>query len=261
MSNEDYKPEREERSEKVDVLGTRSDLAGLAGLFETFLRRFRNAGFLLLLSTLILLGCFCIGVSLVPAIYLFRFVESWTQAWPQFFHVMALGCALAFGFVAYGLTIIFVVPLVNFLLPLRLKPWRGAWFSMQSIPWYFHNALTYIVRYTFLDFITPTPLNILFYRLMGMKIGKGVMINTSNISDPCLITIEDYVTVGGSATLFAHYGQKGYLIIDRVHIKKGTTIGIKATIMGDVVIGENVNVRPHAVVMPKSRIPDGQTAQ
>jgi acetyltransferase-like isoleucine patch superfamily enzyme len=67
------------------------------------------------------------------------------------------------------------------------------------------------------------------------------------------------VTIGGSATLFAHYGQKGYLIISPVHIKKGATIGLKASIMGDVIIGENANIKAHSVVMPKSRIEDGET--
>jgi hypothetical protein len=259
MSTDDPRPPTENSKDRVDVLATTSDIPGLTGYFETLLRRFRNLSFVVLLSPLVVLAGLCIGISLVPAIYVYRFMDGWTRAWPQALHILALGCGLAFGFLSYGFTVIFVVPLVNFLLPFRVKPWRGSWFSIQSIPWYFHNALTYIVRYTFLDLVTPTPLNVLFFRMMGMKIGKGVIINTSNISDPCLITLEDYVTIGGSATLFAHYGQKGYLIIDTVQIKKGATIGLKASVMGDVVIGEQANVRPHTVVMPKSRIGDRQT--
>jgi hypothetical protein len=243
---------------EVDVLGTTSDIPGLSGVIETFMRRFRNVSFVVFLSPFVILAGLCIGVSLVPGIYLYRWIDSSTGGWPPFLHTVALGCALAFGFLSYGFTIIFVVPFANFVLPFRVRPWRGSWFSIQSIPWYIHNALTYIVRYTFLDFLTPTPFNILFYRMMGMKIGKGVVINTTNISDPCLITIEDYVTIGGSATLFAHYGQKGFLIMSPVHIKKGATIGLKASIMGDVVIGEHATITPHTVIMPKSRIDDNQ---
>jgi len=245
-------------SNEVDVLSTTSDIPGLAGLIETFIRRFRNVSFVVFLSPFVLLAGLCIGVSLVPGIYIYRWIDAWAGGWPPFLHTVALGCALAFAFLSYGFTIIFVVPLVNFLMPFRVRPWRGSWFSIQSVPWYIHNALTYVVRYTFLDFLTPTPFNLLFYRMMGMKIGKGVIINTTNISDPCLITIEDYVTIGGSATLFAHYGQKGYLIISPVHIKRGATVGLKASIMGDVVIGENATITPHAVIMPKSRIEDNQ---
>jgi acetyltransferase-like isoleucine patch superfamily enzyme len=143
-------------------------------------------------------------------------------------------------------------------MPFRLKPFRGGYYSLGAVPWYFHNALTYIVRYTFLEFITPTPMNILFYRMMGMKIGKNVHLNTTNISDPCLIEIGDKVTIGGSAHIIAHYASKGYIIVDHVKIGNGATVGLKATIMGDVEIGETAAIGPHEVILPKSRIPAGR---
>jgi acetyltransferase-like isoleucine patch superfamily enzyme len=43
--------------------------------------------------------------------------------------------------------------------------------------------------------------------------------------------------------------------VEPVKIKDGATVGIKATVMGDVEIGERAMVGPHEVVMPKSRIP------
>ncbi|NJN24742.1 MAG: hypothetical protein HC819_01485 [Cyclobacteriaceae bacterium] len=87
-----------------------------------------------------------------------------------------------------------------------------------------------------------------------MKIGKHAHINTTNISDAALIEIGDKVTIGGSATIFAHYASKGYLVVAPVRIRDGATVGIKATVMGDVEIGEGVMVGPHDVVMPKSRL-------
>ena len=96
----------------------------------------------------------------------------------------------------------------------------------------------------------------MYLRMMGMKIGKGVVINTSNISDPCLIHLEDHVTIGGSATIMGHYGQRGILVIGKVHIKKGAMIGLKASILGDVEIGENAIISPHEVILPKSKIPN-----
>ena len=92
--------------------------------------------------------------------------------------------------------------------------------------------------------------------MMGMKVGKGVMINSTNISDPCLITLGNYVTIGGSATVFAHYAQKGYLIIAPTTIDDGANIGLKASVMGGVHVGKNVNVLPHACVLPKTVLPD-----
>ena len=84
-------------------------------------------------------------------------------------------------------------------------------------------------------------------------------INTTNISDPGLITIEDGVTIGGSATIIAHYGVQGYLIIAPVLIRKNATIGLRAIVMGGVEIGERVKVLPNSVVLPKTIIPAGDT--
>lgn len=258
MSNPEKTPQPP-RIKYADVTDKPSDLPGLTGYLETFLRRFQNVAFAVFLMPLILTCIFAIGVSLTPGIYLIELCLELTRNSPLVLKCFLLGCSGAMGFCMYGVTLIFVVPAINFLLPLRLKAWRGPWFSIQSVPWYFHNALTYIVRFTFLDFVTPTPLNVLFYRMMGMKIGKGVIINTTFISDPCLITLEDYVTIGGSATIFGHYGQKGFLIMAPVVIKRGTTVGLKASIMGDVIVGEGVTVKPHSVIMPKSRIADRET--
>jgi len=244
------------RREIVDIHTTKSRKKGLAGLFEGFVRTFRNFGFALILLPITLIALLCMGVSAVPGMYLYHIVDKATDGYPLFLMLVCKGLSLSAGYFLYGITLIFLVPLVNKILPLRLRPWRGNWYSLQTIPWYYHNALTYIVRFTFLDFVTPGPLNILFFRMMGMKIGKGVMINTTYISDPALITLEDFVTIGGSATIFAHYGQKGILILSPVVIKRGATIGLKASIMGDVVVGEGVVVPAHSALLPKTRVPD-----
>ncbi len=243
---------------KEDVNVTTSELSGMQWLLESFLRRFRTVGFLVFLAPLIAVCIACLGVAAGPGVYVFDSVREFSAQWPVIFRYMAQGCGFALGYMTYGICLIFIVPLVNFLVPFKVKPFRGPWFSLASVPWFFHNGLTYMVRFTFLDFVTPSPLNILFYRMMGMKIGKGVVINTTYISDPGLITIGDYVTVGGSATIFAHYGQKGYLIIAPVTIGKGTNIGLKASIMGGCTVGENVTLKPHSVLLPKTEVKDNE---
>lgn len=244
------------KKSRLDVNATTSEKKGIWGPIESFFRKFRTLGFILMLSPIALIYIGCMGLALSPGVMLFDWVQSMTKESPFYIKGVLLGCSFASGFIMYGLSIIFIVPLVNKLLPLKIKPMRASWFSLGVIPWYYHNALTYLVRYTFLDFITPTPLNKLFYQMMGMKVGKGSMINTSNISDPCLIEIGDYVTIGGSATLVAHYGMKGFLIIDKLVIKDKATIGLKASLFGDVIVGIGATVKPNDVLLPKTRIPD-----
>jgi acetyltransferase-like isoleucine patch superfamily enzyme len=243
---------------KEDVHSKTSNRTGLAGLFESFLRRFRILAFILALIPVYLLAIFAMGISVAPGLMFFSYLSNISANWTFPLQYIAMGFGLAFGYFIYGFTLIFVIPFFNFIMPFRAKPFRGSYYSIQSVPWYIHNAFIYIVRYTFLEFITPTPLNILFYKMMGMKIGKGVHINTTNISDACLIELEDYVTIGGSATIIAHYAAKGYLVLSNTRIKKGATIGLRATLMGDIEIGEGATIAPNEVVLPKSRIPAGR---
>ncbi len=240
---------------KEDILTTKSNLKGIAGFLERMLRRFRNGAFIIGLMPLYFVGIIAMGLSATPGVYFFFWVKEVTQAWAPFWHYAATSTAAIAAYFMYGFTLIFVIPFFNFILPFKIKPFRGNYFSLQSVPWYIHNAFTYIVRYTFLEFITPTPLNVLFYKMMGMKVGRGVHINTTNISDPGLIEIGDHVTIGGSATIIAHYGQRGFLVLSKVKIGDGVTIGMKATIMGDVEIGPGAMIAPHEVILPKSRIP------
>jgi len=254
---EDHK-ESPKRKKGVNVDAATSERTGIGGLFETGLRRFRTASYMIALIPLYVVGILGMGISATPAVYFFNFITDLAEPLPELLYYLILSSTLVTCYFIYGFFLIFVMPILNFLMPFRLKPFRGMYYSLTSVPWYFHNAFTYIVRYTFLEFITPTPLNMMFYRMMGMKIGKGAHINTTNISDPCLIEIEDKVTIGGSVHIIAHYAAKGYLIVEPVKIRKGATIGLKATIMGDVEIGEGAVIAPHEVILPKSRIPAGR---
>ena len=240
---------------KIDVDTKKSELKGIKGFFETILRKFRTPFFFAALIPIYILAACIMAVSTLPGIYLFHFLYDITSGMATIIHYFAIAMSIVLGYLLYGFTLVFATPFFNKILPFRLKPFRGPYYSLHSVPWYVHNALVYLVRYTFLEFITPTPLNILFYKMMGMKIGKGVHINTTNISDACLIELEDKVTIGGSAHIICHYAAKGYLVIAPVKIRKGATLGLKCTVMGDVEIGENAVIAPHEVVYPKSRIP------
>lgn len=242
----------------LDINAEDSKKKGIVGLIENVSRKFRDLTFFLLMCPIIVIYIICLGVSLTPGILAFQWIQSISSEWHIILKALCLGFAMGFGFIAFILTLIIIVPMFNFPIKPFVKSYRGAWFSMESIPWLYHNALTYLVRYTILEFLVPSPLCNLFFKMMGMKIGKGVMINTSHISDPCLITLEDFVTVGGSATLMAHYGMKGFLIIDKLVVKKGATIGLQAKMFGGVVVGEKATILPNSAVLPKTIIKENE---
>ncbi len=87
------------------------------------------------------------------------------------------------------------------------------------------------------------------YRMIGVKIGKNVVIAAYTIIDPFfpeLIAIEDNVIIGVGTTVLAHeYSQKN-LMKGKVHIKKRALIGAGSLIRCGITVGE------HAVVGAKS---------
>ena len=246
------------KAEKIDINSTNSTKKGPFALIENTFRRFSTIAFIFFLIPIALVYIFCIAVALTPGIMLFQWAGEIIVSYPFALKAFCYGLCGGGAFVAFIFSLITIVPIMNLPCLPFVKSYRGAWFSIESIPWFYHNALTYLVRYTILDFLTPSPLNILFFKAMGMKIGKGVMINSSNISDPCLIKLGDYVTIGGSAYMMAHYGMKGFLIIDKLVIKKGAMIGLSAKILGGVTIGEKAVVAPNTAVLPKTTIKDGE---
>lgn len=232
---------------------------GIAGVYDRLLRSYKGLIHGLTMLPIYLLACVIMGVSLTPGVYLFQSVSTLTSEYPNSIQFLGYGISIAVGFYLYGLSLVLVIPVFNRPVLSILKPTRAPFHSVQVFPWYLHNSLLYIIRYTFLEFITPTPINLWFFKRMGMKIGKGVQINTANITDPAMITLEDGVMLGGSATVIAHYGVNNVLILSPTILRKNAMIGLRAIIMADVEIGEGAKILPNSVVLPKTRVPAGET--
>lgn len=247
-----------DQNQRPDINSQKSDRKGLGGHFENVLREFKIIGHLVLLAPLYIVGSLCLGLALLPGFYLFHWASALSSGFPESLKYWVLGSSLAGAYLLYGFSIIVIAPFLNFILRARLSQWRGPYYSLPAVRWYIHNGFTYLVRYTFLEFITPTPFNLFFYRMMGMKIGEGTVINTSHLSDPSLIEIGRKVTLGGSVTIVGHYGQAGYLVLAPVKIGDKATIGLRAVIMGGAQIGEGAKILPNSVVMPKTIVPAGE---
>jgi acetyltransferase-like isoleucine patch superfamily enzyme len=250
---------RKASQNRIDVDALKSDRRGFAWIFETILRRFKNLTQIVMLLPIYFLGCFLIGAALLPGALLWQWAYEATADFDGLFRMFLLTSAGAASYFCYGFSLLFIVPALNLIIRLGVGSWRGQYYSAAAIPWYLHNGTTYLVRYTFLELATPTPFNLMFYRLMGMKIGRGTIINSTAISDPCLISMGEKVTIGGSVTIVGHYGQGGFLVLAPVRIGHKVTIGLKSSIMGGAEIGDGAKVLPHSVVLPKTVIPPGET--
>jgi acetyltransferase-like isoleucine patch superfamily enzyme len=227
--------------------------------FDRFLRRFARTSYFVAVLVLYLLAATALGVAAAPALWAFDHLASWSSGLPAPLHYLALGRRPGLCFFLAGLTLLVVVPIYNWALPTRVHPFKGGYYSIHVVPWFIHNALFYLVRYTFLPFVTMTPFGIWFLQAMGMKIGRHAFVNTEYISDPQLITLGEDAALGGSVRIFAHYGGGGNFVIAPVVIGARATIGLGVTVMGDVEVGEGATVLPHAVLLPGSRVGPGET--
>lgn len=199
------------------------------------------------------------GLAIGVAAAVFEALAPLAQTGNAWSHYPVLGIVLAISYFAYGLSLLLIAPAINFLLGGRLQPYRGSAVTLAAMRWYVHCTMTLVVRYSFLEFVTPSPFSQLYYMLMGMKIGREVTLNSTAIADPSLIEIGDRATIGGSANILAHYAQGGYLVIAPVKIGEGATIGMRAVIMGGVTVGAKAKVLANSFVLPNTHIPDGES--
>ena len=171
------------------------------GAIDRFIRRFEVLSHLLAVVALYALAATAIGAALAPALWFFSGWQAWCAGLPGWLRWPALGTGIGMGLFIAGFALLLVVPIYNRLLPTRVKPFKGGYFSIASVPWYLHNGLFYLVRYTVLPYVTLTPFGLWFLRAMGMRLGERAFVNTEFISDPCLISLGDDAVVGGSVHL------------------------------------------------------------
>jgi acetyltransferase-like isoleucine patch superfamily enzyme len=200
-----------------------------------------------------------LGLALTPAVLVWQWVAEWGARLSMLGHAFAIALGTAVAFFVFGFALLVVVPVYNLVLPTRVRPFKGGYYTLRAAPWLLHNALFYLVRYTFLPFVTLTPFGIWFLKAMGMKIGRHAFINTEYISDPQLIRIGEDAALGGSVRICAHFGGGGHLTVAPVTIGARATLGLAVTVMGDVEVGDGATVLPNSVLLPGSRVAAGET--
>lgn len=227
------------------------------GAVDRFVRRFQNTAYALAVTVLYAIVAVSLSLSLTPSVVV---LQRWgPPLWgvTRWWGAPAVALLLSAAVFLAATMLLIVVPLLNAVLPTRLRPFRGGYFTAAAVPWYLHNGLFYVARFTVLPFVTLTPIGVWFLRAMGMYVGKRARITSENFSDVSMIELGDDCSIGGSANLFAHYGGGGRLVIAPVVIGRRATIGEKATVMGDVIVGDDAVLLAHSVLMPGSRVPPG----
>ena len=160
----------------------------------------------------ILIACVIYGLSLSPAVIFFNYIIRLSFEYALFTKALLIGIALSLCYFIFGISLIIIVGIIFRLLPIKPQPGIYPLYSLTTIKWGLCGAFLRLVNLAFLNFITPTFLNILYFKLIGAKVGKNVQINTISINDPWLLEIGDRTVIGGGASINGHSVEKGNLI-------------------------------------------------
>ena len=201
-----------------------------------------------------------IGIGILPGYLVFNAIESWSISAGNdgLLHSLWYCIGLGMGYIAGGLGVVFVAGLFGAMFALRGREGRFPLRSMVTIRWgvalVFHR-----VALLFLSTIVPSMFSTFYYKMMGLKMGRGVIINSASINDAPMITLGDGVVVGGDATINGHLVEMNELVLAPVSIGKGSLIGGGSVIQPGTKIGEDAIIASRAVVPKWTEVPDGET--
>lgn len=199
-----------------------------------------------------------LGLAAAPAVLAFQALSAALPGTGALRTVVLCIGAFACYFL-FGLTLLVVLPVARWVtLSFGTPVGRFPFLSFGAYQWASYNALTLLYRFTFLNWIRVTPFLPLYHRLMGMKIGRRVQINTAVVADQNLISIGDDTVIGGDVTLVAHAAERGRLVTAPVRIGKNVTVGIMAVILPGCEIGDGAVIAAGAVLSKGARVGPGE---
>lgn len=202
--------------------------------------------------------CVLIGISLAPGLALTLTLWGAAAAHGAWAQALAIGIGLGVTYFLGGMLLLIVMGLAHRALPLKVKPGVYPINSTTTLKWAVTGSIIKLVKHVFLPMATPSGFNMLFFRLMGAKIGKGVWINSIEINDPSMLEFGDGAVVGGSARINGHTVEKGMLILAPVKLGAGATIGAGAIVWAGTSVGDRAVVAARAVVSKNTTIGDGE---
>ena len=105
------------------------------------------------------------------------------------------------------------------------------------------------------DYLRGTPFLPWFLKLFGAKYGKGVWLDSTDITEFDCIDVGDFCTVNAHSALQTHLYEDRVMKVGRVKLGKGVCVGAGATVLYDTHVGDYAQVGLLTVIMKGENLP------
>lgn len=156
----------------------------------------------------------------------------------------------------YGISSFVLVVVLKWLLLQRYRPGSA---PMWSLYVWVSEAVTNVYESmavsNFLDYLRGTVFLPLLMRLLGVHIGKGVYLDTTDMTEFDCVHIGDYAELNGLSGPQTHLFEDRVMKIGQVHIEEGVNLRARTTILYGSRVGRGALIGPLTTVMKGESIP------
>ena len=172
------------------------------------------------------------------------------EDWPGLFGHLAISGAL------YGAGTMVLILLMKWLLIGRYKPCAyPMWTPFVWVSEAVTNMYESMAVQGFLNYLRGTPMLPWMLRLFGVKVGRGVYLDTTDITEFDCVTIGDEAELNDLSGPQTHLFEDRIMKIGRVDIARGACIRARCTVLYDATVGEGAMLGPLTLVMKGEDIP------
>jgi non-ribosomal peptide synthetase-like protein len=106
-----------------------------------------------------------------------------------------------------------------------------------------------------LDHLRGTPFLPWMLRLFGCRFGRGVFMDTSDITEFDCISVGDFCAINAGSALQTHLYEDRVMKVGHVSLNRGVTVGAGSTVLYDTDVGEFARIGLLTIVMKGEAIP------
>jgi non-ribosomal peptide synthetase-like protein len=169
--------------------------------------------------------------------------------------IESLTWAIIAGMIIYPLLILITIGL-KWLVLGRIKPGRYQLWSWYYVRWWFVQNL---VQSLHLDYLAGTPLLPLVLRMLGMRVGKNVHLETDHFAAFDITAIGDGTSVDEGASIPGYEVEKGELVIGPVSIGRHCYVGTRAVLSVNTTMEDRTRLEDLSLLRAYTILPANET--